>query len=186
MSLDAKCVRQALLKVRTPQELLAIYANLYGTVIEVWYSRMAVASQRKLAAASAIQRKSRFSGLGIRFSRIERIARSRRLRYIYCAYSPRLSTIYRFCSLPNCADGKAAMFTVVSGTEIKATVPSGATTRTDSVVTPTGTLASNPQLVVQGSGCERTQDRKPLSASGSALAPGEKSLFHFIEDCRKG
>ena len=45
-------------------------------------------------------------------------------------------------------NGKAATFTVVSGTEIKATVPSGATTGTVSVVTPTGTLNSNPQFVV--------------------------------------
>ncbi len=45
-------------------------------------------------------------------------------------------------------NGKAATFTVVSDTEIKATVPSGATTGTVSVVTPTGTLVSNPQFVV--------------------------------------
>lgn len=45
-------------------------------------------------------------------------------------------------------NGKAATFTVVSSTEIKATVPSGATTGTVSVVTPTGTLKSNPQFVV--------------------------------------
>lgn len=45
-------------------------------------------------------------------------------------------------------NGKAATFTVVSNTEIKATVPSGATTGTVSVVTPTGTLKSNPQFVV--------------------------------------
>lgn len=45
-------------------------------------------------------------------------------------------------------NGKPATFTVVSNTEIKATVPSGATTGTVSVVTPTGTLKSNPQFVV--------------------------------------
>lgn len=45
-------------------------------------------------------------------------------------------------------NGKAASFTVVSNSEIKATVPSGATTGTVSVVTPTGTLNSNPQFVV--------------------------------------
>ncbi len=44
--------------------------------------------------------------------------------------------------------GKAAAFTVVSDTEITATVPSGATTGTVSVVTQTGTLKSNPQFVV--------------------------------------
>ncbi len=40
-------------------------------------------------------------------------------------------------------NGVAAEFTVVSGSYIKATVPSGATTGTISVVTPTGTLNSN-------------------------------------------
>ncbi len=45
-------------------------------------------------------------------------------------------------------NGKAATFTVVSDTEITATVPSGATTGTVSVVSPTGTLKSNPQFVV--------------------------------------
>lgn len=45
-------------------------------------------------------------------------------------------------------NGKAATFTVVSNTEIKATVPSGATTGVVSVVTPTGTLSSNPQFFV--------------------------------------
>lgn len=45
-------------------------------------------------------------------------------------------------------NGKAAAFTVVSDTEITATVPSGATTGTVSVVTLTGTLKSNPQFVV--------------------------------------
>ncbi len=45
-------------------------------------------------------------------------------------------------------NGKAAAFTVVSDTEITATVPSGATTGKVSVVTPSGTLNSNPQFVV--------------------------------------
>jgi uncharacterized repeat protein (TIGR03803 family) len=45
-------------------------------------------------------------------------------------------------------NGKSAAFHVVSGTEITATVPAGATTGTVSVVTPTGTLNSNPQFVV--------------------------------------
>jgi uncharacterized repeat protein (TIGR03803 family) len=45
-------------------------------------------------------------------------------------------------------NGKSAAFHVVSDTEITATVPSGATTGTVSVVTPTGTLNSNPQFVV--------------------------------------
>jgi uncharacterized repeat protein (TIGR03803 family) len=45
-------------------------------------------------------------------------------------------------------NGKAATFTVASDTEITATVPSGATTGTVSVVTPSGTLNSNPQFVV--------------------------------------
>ena len=42
----------------------------------------------------------------------------------------------------------AAEFTVESNTCIQATVPAGATTGTVSVVTPTGTLNSNPQFVV--------------------------------------
>lgn len=41
-------------------------------------------------------------------------------------------------------NGTVAAFTVVSDTEIAATVPTGATTGTVSVVTPTGTLNSNP------------------------------------------
>ncbi|MGA7755968.1 MAG: choice-of-anchor tandem repeat GloVer-containing protein [Candidatus Sulfotelmatobacter sp.] len=45
-------------------------------------------------------------------------------------------------------NGKSAAFTVVSDTYIKATVPAGATTGTVSVVTPSGTLDSNPQFVV--------------------------------------
>ncbi len=45
-------------------------------------------------------------------------------------------------------NGKAATFTVVSDTEITATVPSGATTGKISVVTPSETLNSNPQFVV--------------------------------------
>jgi uncharacterized repeat protein (TIGR03803 family) len=45
-------------------------------------------------------------------------------------------------------NGKAATFTVESDTEIKATVPSGATTGKVSVVTATGTLNSSPQFVV--------------------------------------
>ena len=45
-------------------------------------------------------------------------------------------------------NGKAATFKVVSDTEITATVPSGATTGKVSVVTPSGTLNSNPQFVV--------------------------------------
>ncbi len=45
-------------------------------------------------------------------------------------------------------NGKSAAFTVVSDTYIKATVPAGAKTGTVSVVTPTGTLNSNPQFVV--------------------------------------
>jgi uncharacterized repeat protein (TIGR03803 family) len=51
------------------------------------------------------------------------------------------STSVTFNSMP-------ATFTVVSDTEITATVPSGATTGTVSVVTPSGTLNSNPQFVV--------------------------------------
>ena len=45
-------------------------------------------------------------------------------------------------------NGVAAAFTVESDTLIKATVPAGATTGTVSVVTPSGTLNSNPQFVV--------------------------------------
>ena len=45
-------------------------------------------------------------------------------------------------------NGVAAAFTVVSDTFIKATVPAGATTGAVSVVTPSGTLNSNPQFVV--------------------------------------
>jgi hypothetical protein len=45
-------------------------------------------------------------------------------------------------------NGKPAAFHVVSDTEITATVPSGATTGKVSVVTPSGTLNSNPQFVV--------------------------------------
>jgi uncharacterized repeat protein (TIGR03803 family) len=45
-------------------------------------------------------------------------------------------------------NGTAAAFTVVSDTEITATVPTGATTGTVQVTTPTGTLNSNPQFVV--------------------------------------
>jgi uncharacterized repeat protein (TIGR03803 family) len=45
-------------------------------------------------------------------------------------------------------NGVAAAFTVESDTYIKATVPAGATTGTVSVVTPAGTLNSNPQFVV--------------------------------------
>lgn len=45
-------------------------------------------------------------------------------------------------------NGKSAAFQVVSDTEITATVPSGATTGKVSVVTPSGTLNSNPQFVV--------------------------------------
>jgi uncharacterized protein (TIGR03437 family) len=45
-------------------------------------------------------------------------------------------------------NGVAAAFTVQSDTYIKATVPAGATTGTVSVVTPSGTLNSNPQFVV--------------------------------------
>jgi uncharacterized repeat protein (TIGR03803 family) len=45
-------------------------------------------------------------------------------------------------------NGVAAKFTVESDTYIKATVPAGATTGTVSVVTPSGTLNSNPQFVV--------------------------------------
>ena len=45
-------------------------------------------------------------------------------------------------------NGVAAAFTVESDTYIKATVPAGATTGTVSVVTPSGTLNSNPQFVV--------------------------------------
>jgi uncharacterized protein (TIGR03437 family) len=45
-------------------------------------------------------------------------------------------------------NGTAASFSVVSATEITATVPTGATTGTVSVVTPTVTLNSNPQFVV--------------------------------------
>jgi uncharacterized repeat protein (TIGR03803 family) len=45
-------------------------------------------------------------------------------------------------------NGVEAAFTVESDTYIKATVPKGATTGTVSVVTPSGTLNSNPQFVV--------------------------------------
>jgi uncharacterized protein (TIGR03437 family) len=45
-------------------------------------------------------------------------------------------------------NGTAAAFTVESDTYIKATVPAGATTGVVSVVTPSGTLKSNPQFVV--------------------------------------
>ena len=45
-------------------------------------------------------------------------------------------------------NGVAAEFTVESDSYIKATVPAGATTGTVSVVTPSGTLNSNPQFVV--------------------------------------
>jgi uncharacterized repeat protein (TIGR03803 family) len=45
-------------------------------------------------------------------------------------------------------NGAAANFTVESDSYIKATVPRGATTGTVSVVTPSGTLKSNPQFVV--------------------------------------
>jgi uncharacterized repeat protein (TIGR03803 family) len=45
-------------------------------------------------------------------------------------------------------NGVEAAFTVESDTYIKATVPRGATTGTVSVVTPSGTLNSNPQFVV--------------------------------------
>jgi hypothetical protein len=45
-------------------------------------------------------------------------------------------------------NGVAAEFTVESDTYIKAVVPKGATTGTVSVVTPSGTLNSNPQFVV--------------------------------------
>jgi uncharacterized protein (TIGR03437 family) len=45
-------------------------------------------------------------------------------------------------------NGVPAAFTVKSDTYIKATVPMGASTGTVSVVTPTGTLNSNPQFVV--------------------------------------
>ena len=45
-------------------------------------------------------------------------------------------------------NGVTAAFTVKSDTYIKATVPAGATTGTVSVVTPSGTLKSNPQFVV--------------------------------------
>jgi uncharacterized repeat protein (TIGR03803 family) len=43
-------------------------------------------------------------------------------------------------------NGKAATFTVVSATEIKATVPSGATTGSVTVTTPTGILNSNTEF----------------------------------------
>jgi uncharacterized repeat protein (TIGR03803 family) len=45
-------------------------------------------------------------------------------------------------------NGTEAAYTVESDTYIKATVPKGATTGTVSVVTPSGTLNSNPQFVV--------------------------------------
>ena len=45
-------------------------------------------------------------------------------------------------------NGVAAVFTVKSDTYIQATVPAGAITGTVSVVTPSGTLNSNPQFVV--------------------------------------
>jgi uncharacterized protein (TIGR03437 family) len=45
-------------------------------------------------------------------------------------------------------NGVAASFTVESDTYIQATVPAGASTGVVSVVTPSGTLKSNPQFVV--------------------------------------
>jgi hypothetical protein len=45
-------------------------------------------------------------------------------------------------------NGVEAAFTVESDTYIKTTVPAGATTGTVSVVSPSGTLKSNPQFVV--------------------------------------
>ncbi|MGA7753460.1 MAG: hypothetical protein WCB05_11530, partial [Candidatus Sulfotelmatobacter sp.] len=45
-------------------------------------------------------------------------------------------------------NGVPAEFTVEKDTFIRATVPEGATTGTVSVVTPSGTLNSNPQFVV--------------------------------------
>jgi uncharacterized repeat protein (TIGR03803 family) len=45
-------------------------------------------------------------------------------------------------------NGKDADFTVVSDTEIMTTIPQGASTGTVSVVTPSGTLNSNPRFVV--------------------------------------
>jgi hypothetical protein len=45
-------------------------------------------------------------------------------------------------------NGVTAAFVVESDTFLKATVPAGATTGTVSVVTPSGTLNSNPQFVV--------------------------------------
>jgi hypothetical protein len=45
-------------------------------------------------------------------------------------------------------NGVPASFRVETDTYIKATVPAGATTGTVSVVTPPGTLNSNPQFVV--------------------------------------
>jgi|HubBroStandDraft_4_1064222.scaffolds.fasta_scaffold05500_2 uncharacterized protein (TIGR03437 family) len=45
-------------------------------------------------------------------------------------------------------DGSAAAFTVVSATEIQATVPDGATTGFVSVTIPSGTLRSNKQFQV--------------------------------------
>jgi hypothetical protein len=45
-------------------------------------------------------------------------------------------------------NGVAAKFTVESDSYIKATVPAGAATGVVSVVTPSGTLKSNPQFVV--------------------------------------
>ena len=45
-------------------------------------------------------------------------------------------------------NGTAAVFTVVSASEIAATVPAGATTGTVQVVTPSGTLSSNVPFLV--------------------------------------
>jgi len=45
-------------------------------------------------------------------------------------------------------NGTAATFTVVSNTQITATVPTGATTGTVSVTTPTGTLNSSPTFQI--------------------------------------
>jgi uncharacterized protein (TIGR03437 family) len=45
-------------------------------------------------------------------------------------------------------NGKAAAFTVVSSSEITATVPAGATTGPVRVVTPGGTLSSNVSFTV--------------------------------------
>jgi len=69
-----------------------------------------------------------------------------------CAQAQTVTTLATFDGADGSAsvtfNGMQANFTVESDTYIKATVPAGATTGIVSVVTPTGTLNSNPQFVV--------------------------------------